>query len=665
MLNKKELLRLASPKNAKAEEYFDAMESLDVVIVFSKKTVAHMRMLLADIFCRNGQLYRVFIHKTCKSKSGYEHTTYNYGTKRWLSSVLLNLRKTEDVGYSWLLYNSSIAYIGRDVACDYFGFKSQKNLLENISHRQYQQVEMRAAQRLKELNRFMKGMPEPNKRQMNWMKSLYYNQMVGFFKGKTVFCENCRKTTVTEHKLKANDTMICPYCKTELHLRSNKYCGGRDGLRNEAFIITKHKGKAVLRHFKVFKFFDEEHNANVGYYEFGRDIIEDKRILKYERDYYGSSWRKGRHNDYDSYMHTSPYKAGYLYRGNFKNAVKDTPIQYSGLEFTDIHEEIKWDMVLQAYYRFPMLESLIKVAGFNKLAINIIEAVDSKIRHYRYNHNVELLNALNPEATTLSGFLGIGRGFLSMVVKENFSLEKLSKFNQILKSGVRFNSEDLMLLSGDIDVNDFVKVCKKTKLSLHKTFRYIEQQKTTINFYIRYIKECEKLGLDVTSSRVNLTRDINSMFKSIYESNNDKNDKQLNLRYQKIYNNALCALNTKISNLNFTVPYSFTDFVIQGSSLEQCICRNNIYFHNVVDQISIMVFISDDNNSLESRFTCEIKYSSNGKFYSATCLGFDNHRYPNEEQKEIISQYIEYVNATLDKKNGKFILRKQPQLASA
>lgn len=68
MLNKKELLKLASPKNAKAEEYFDAMESLDVVIVFSKKTVAHMRMLLADIFCRNGQLYRVFIHKTCKSK---------------------------------------------------------------------------------------------------------------------------------------------------------------------------------------------------------------------------------------------------------------------------------------------------------------------------------------------------------------------------------------------------------------------------------------------------------------------------------------------------------------------------------------------------------------------------------------------------------------------
>ena len=69
---------------------------------------------------------------------------------------------------------------------------------------------------------------------------------------------------------------------------------------------------------------------------------------------------------------------------------------------------------------------------------------------------------------------------------------------------------------------------------------------------------------------------------TISEIQGKNTDKLLNLRYQNIYNNALCALNTKISNLNFTIPYSFTDFVIQGSSLEQGICRNNIYFHNVV-----------------------------------------------------------------------------------
>lgn len=446
MFHKRELLKLEPPKNKKADEYLYAMEKLDVVLVFYKKTVDHMRMLLVDIFCRNGDNYRVFIHKTSSEKGGYEYITYSYSTKRWLTSTFTSMRKANDNGwYQFVVYDRNVAYINREAACKYFNFDSSDQLLSKIDGRLYQTVSHKQWVKYKQLNDFMKGMPEPSKRQLNWMQTLFSDNLVGFIKGKTVFCEKCRKTTATNTVLKSGDKLKCPYCKSTLHLHGTNFRGGRDGIQENAYIITKNKGKAVIRHFKVVKYFSEDHTPNVGCHEFGRDIVEDKKIVKCERDTY-QTWRKGRHNDYDSYYHYSPFCAGYLYRGNYKRAVANTPMQYCGFEFTDKSTEIKWDMVLTAYLRYPMLESLIKVGGFCRLAVDIIETVDSKIRHY-YNPNKKHLDMLNPNATTLSSFLGISKNLLPDIVSKEFTLERLERASKLYKSCYSL-SKEVKIISG-------------------------------------------------------------------------------------------------------------------------------------------------------------------------------------------------------------------------
>ena len=665
MFHKRELLKLEPPKNKKADEYLDAMEKLDVVLVFYKKTVDHMRMLLVDIFCRNGDIYRVFIHKISSEKGGYEYITYSYSTKRWLTSTFTSMRKANDNGwFQFVVYDRNVAYINREDACEYFHFENSDRLLSKIDGRLYQAVSHKQWVKHKQLNDFMKGMPEPSKRQIKWMENLFSDNLVGFIKGKTVFCEKCRKTTTTNTVLKSGDKLKCPYCKSMLHLHGTNFRGGRDGIQENAYIITKHKGKAVIRHFKVVKYFSEDHTTSVGCYEFSRDIVEDKKIVKCERDTY-QTWRKGRHNDYDSYFHYSPFCAGYLYRGNYKRAVANTPMQYCGFEFTDKSTEIKWDMVLTAYLRYPMLESLIKVGGFCRLAVDIIETVDSKIRHY-YNPYKKHLDMLNPNATTLSSFLGISKNLLPDIVSDNFTLERLERASKLYKSCYSLRKEEILMLSATDEAFDFIEASKLAHLSLHKVMRYIKEQNSTVGFYKKYLEECSKLGLDLCSSRVNLTRDLNAMYTKVFSCNQSKENKQLTEDYSKLYSGVLSVLNTQIDTFIFTVPRNFAEFVKQGAEMKQCIARDNSYFKDVIANNSILVFISDKNGDMNSRFTCKLEaYRWNKSICSITCLGYDNKSRPNKKQKQVIAKFEEYVNEVIAYKNNQFILREQPQLASA
>ena len=668
MLNKRILRKLEPPVCKKAEEYFCNVEKLDFVLQFSTHIVDHQRLLFIDIFGKQGDLLRVFIHRTSFKKDEYEYTTFNYSTKNWLSASIQNLRKRDKCGNrDYLFYSKEKAFINAQVAIDYFGFSANSTdcLLFNINNCMLRAETNRLEAKRIKLADYMKGVPNPSNRQRKWMETLFYDEIIGFAKGKSVFCGYCGKTFKTEFALKSKSETQCPCCKAKLLIRSHSYRGGRDGLRRPAYIITKLKGKAILRHFTVTKFFNEKHEGVFDYFEFARDVVNEDELLKCERDYW-YKWRKGRYTDFNNFFHTSPYKYGCLYRGNLKSAIKNTPIQYCGIEFTDKYEEIRWDMYLDAYYKYPMLESLIKIGGFNRLLLDICDAVNAKIRHYRNYPDIKFLEYLKPGATTLSDFLGIQRNHLSDIISNNLSLEEVVNLQRLKNANVKVTKDEIKYLIGERNAVKLISSCEKTKLSVHKVLRYIEQQKSNISFYVRYIEECEKLGLDLTSSRINRTRNLDEMFTKVYDSNQVGVDKKLKDTYSRLYTYNLSKLNVTIDGLCFSVPKSFTDFVKQGTALKHCICRDSSYFKKVVDCRAILVFISDAKNPNKPLFTCEVSNGfCSGELRNSMCNGYDNKTHPNEKQNSVIEKFIKYANNLFTYKDCKIILREQPQLASA
>ena len=137
MLNKRTLRKLEPPICKKAEEYFSNVEKLDFVLQFSTHIVDHQRLLFIDIFGKQGDLLRVFVHRTSAKKDEYEYTTFNYSTKKWLSASIQNLRKRDECGNrDYLLYSKEKAFINSQVAIDYFRFSANSTdcLLFNINN---------------------------------------------------------------------------------------------------------------------------------------------------------------------------------------------------------------------------------------------------------------------------------------------------------------------------------------------------------------------------------------------------------------------------------------------------------------------------------------------------------------------------------------------------
>lgn len=678
MLNKRALRKCPQTSHSKkVAELFNAVDDLDVVLELTVKNYNQKRLCLVDISYKNKPFGRMFIHR---SKDDYEFITLIYATNSWRKSNLFSLNVE---GYRPLDY-CSYAVIFEDTkkVQNYFDINEYQNnhgivrKIDFILRESKESARNKIAEKKdSECQSLFKKLPPLNKSQIEFCSSdaVLFSQKypLGFFdfKKRTIYCTKCKKNHTVDESFvyKKGGQTICPHCKETIFIYST-LCS--PSITCTPYIFSRVGSTPILRHFRVTRKYakgGKEYTVNIT--EFGRDIIMDRKLVKYSNT--NGFWEKGRKNDFDTFYHTSPYQNGCLYRGNLKQVFKNTCLEYCGLSLYPQYTIYKWDWYLRTYFYYPQLEFLLKANLFT-LIEEIVNSKENLLRHSYFPYSV--LDKVYPKAHTLGDFLGCNKNILKKL-NENSTFEDIAFLKYLDSLDESLNVKEFFentlkefknnattfanISANAIDtVNKLMQSARAVNLSTNKLIKYLSAQKQLnsmryenfkdiVNDYYDYITCCKELNYDVNHKRVNQPADLANNHDEAFEFKKAVENATLNNNYKLFYSEVLQHLNNNIDGLQFILPESEKDFIKQGKELHQCVGRGS-YYQNTAERKEIIVCIYKDDVPY---LTLEFK---NGK--NIQLRGMSNHS-PSDQDRVTVDKYVDFVNhMCFTNENGKITL---------
>ena len=587
MINKRILRKIDIPYPENLSELFKDMDEKDAVINFNVVTAERRKLLVVDIFFKNGRHIRSFIHKTSKS---FDYCNL-INDKYWNRTRILNVKVENQDRYNVLMEQyyfdicSSKKFLNKKCASEYLGTEDNgKTILYAIN----------VAEQLI-LEKKYKAEPK--------------NKTAAKIANKVEVAE----LTPTQAK----------WLKEKASTLRNK--------KTWAYFITKVDGAVVLRHFCC------EYNKKSGQY----DYYEPLRTVFYPDKTYGiyqhlvnnftgiTDWYNGA-----SYCVWPYFQKGFIYKGNLKKVLSDTFFKYSGLDA--LNDKMRVDRYLKGYLVYSQFEFLIK-DGFLKL----VDDLASSPSYY---------SKVNTKATNTAEFLKIPKHYLSFLKGKNYGFSVVPFLQELKKLNYsdEIISDLLEMYSGNgFACREFLELAT-LRPTMKKLINYLKKQSILLdksigsvtNLFVDYIGFCKKLNYDINNRGVLFPKDIHRAHDAASEAIIVKKNAKLAKEYEVIRKKLDSINNMVIGEYIFTIPYSIKDFIRQGEALNQCVGKGN-YYQNMAHQCGLIVFVNKVSEPDIPCFTLEIRDGANVQFRGK------NNCSATKDAELAVKHYLRQINRVL------------------
>ena len=581
-------------------ELFADMDDKDAVINFNVVTSERRKILIVDIFFKNGRHIRSFIHKTSKSFD-YCNLVNN---KYWNKTRILHVKVENQNRYNVLLEQY------------YFDFCSSKKFLNIESAQKYLRTNENGQGILFNINS--------------------YEQLV------------LEKEYGAIPKNKTAAKIADKVAVAELTSAQTKWLKGKaSSSRNKkvwAYFIKKVDSTIVLRHFCCE--YDKK-SGEYDYYEPLRTLFyPDKAYCVYQHlvnNFTGrTDWYKGA-----TYCVWHCFQKGFIYKGNLKKVLSDTFFKYSGLEA--LENKIRVDRYLKGYLVYSQFEFLIK-DGFLKL----VDDLASSPCYY---------SKVNTKATNTADFLRIPKHYLSFLKGKNFGFSAVPFLQELKKQNHsdEIISDLLEMHRGNgYACREFLELASTLRPTMKKLINYLKKQSTALDknignvtsLFVDYIGFCKKLKYDINNKGVLFPKDIHKAHDAASEAIIVKKNAKLAKKYEAIRKKVDTINNMVIGEYIFTIPYSLKDFIRQGEYLNQCVGKGN-YYKNMAHQIGLIVFVNNVSEPDTPCFTLGIRDGANVQFRGK------NNSSPTKDAELAVKHYLRQINRVLIFEKNNIIINEE------
>lgn len=479
----------------------------------------------------------------------------------------------------------------------------------------------------------MKLFKKINKQQfINRSKKLIFKDAsyLFFFKdAETAYCNICNQDVSINKKMKHNECVICPNCKTEAVAKD--ICRGHKKLCHVKWSVKyeQREGKLLTRYFRcIWDLSNNYRNQDIEIRELIRVVNDSTSTINYSynKSKYSDIWYWGNYIEEKGFMGREPSvyvrpKSTILYNtyAELQKIVKNTEYKYSGLvEFTETYlgpnRESRYrpyilDFYLSFWRKHKNVELLAKV-GFSNIIMNEMDS------------SFHIVNSILKWDGSLYEMLGIKKyQFKWLLEKKNPSPTDVI----ILRKYPDISEKDYKLLTSIEDYRskyaDFMKAKKYT--TLHKCNRYLESQKSNIVTYLDYLEMTEYLHYDMKKDFNIFPKNLKQMHelriaekKAIKDkleaealaTYNQRLEEYAKINKQELERgNFMDVQNTKfliLGDLFIRLPYNADEIKKEGEALHHCVGN---YINKVTSGETEIFFIRRKSEPDKPFYTLEWK----------------------------------------------------------
>lgn len=445
-----------------------------------------------------------------------------------------------------------------------------------------------------------------------------------YAKGKKLmdgYCTCCKhEVQVTEPKHNAEGT--CPRCKSQVTLKSR----GKRGYINDRStvqILQKISDKElVIRIYKVYCHYYKTEISELNIYEATRIFVNSDSPGKCTEEPYHHSfdcgdltpWKQGYCPVYYVYQQNfSAEVCGHLYHRNLDEVLSGTPWQYSQLKLFYLKEKTQMTTItyLRALTHTPKLEVLFKL-GFYRLTSDLI---------YRDNP-AYLLDCSKKKPHEI---LQVWPEDVNDLRNNHCRTGDLKEYQKYREKGISSKTrEEIYSWLNRYNLrNDHDVLALMSRMTLHKLFRYAEEQLTLLhsrktdqgdtryesmgsilNEYRDYLRMCEQQNYDMKNSFILYPRDLQQTHDRLSARIQAKLDAKQRRSFIAAYRSIVAHLDFEMEGLTIVYPQKPEDIEAEGNSLHHCV---GSYTSRVAEKKCIILFLRQTANPEKSFYTIEVR----------------------------------------------------------
>ena len=435
--------------------------------------------------------------------------------------------------------------------------------------------------------------------------------------------------------------MQCPNCGSECIVkasgRSRKYLIDRadfvyyeKSLKNPEAVVARcfHAWRDYTGNYRNIK---TEYSIKVFYvFELGHSIMFKREWMYKENPEkpYGYEqicfWKK-------SSSIYSPIKGDWSGAcGGIKEAVKDTPFQYSTWDSYDDDTDSNMVKFFDLYSRYPMIEYLTKL-GFENLVKGKLEGLRTyQVINWRGKNLLQVLKLTKQEINEIrANEIDVSFTFLNLLKefkKHNIdlSLQEIAEIHNGYRPALYY-----------CEVFELLSECA----SARKGYNYFQKQvgkehiaslDQAIGTWKDYIEDCKKLDMDLTQDSVVFPRNLYQAHQNTIEQVKIKADKELDKQIRDRIKKLSKQYSFKHEGLIIRPAKSTRELINEGKALHHCVGR---YAQGYAQDDSIILFIRKASAPNKPYFTVEVR-----KNVIVQCRGLRNCS-PDEKVQEFIEVY--------------------------
>lgn len=435
------------------------------------------------------------------------------------------------------------------------------------------------------------------------------------------YCTACRHE-VQVPLPKHNTEGVCPHCKSPVTLKSR---GKRGYINDRCTVQVLQKISAdelVIRIYKVYCDCRKTDTSEKSIYEATRIFVKSDSPGQCREEAYHHSFRCGDITPWKQgycpvyYVYQENYNAevyGHLYHRNLEDVLYGTPWQYSQLKSFYLKEKTQMTTAtyLKALIHYPKLEVLFKL-GFYHLTSDLIYRRDpAALLDCSRRKPHEILRVWSEDVNDLrDNSCGMG---------------ELQEYQKYRKKGISSKTrEEIFSWLNRYDLrNDHDVLALMSRMTLHKLFRYAEEQFTLLHSrktarggmryesmyrildeYQDYLRMCGQQNYDMKSSFVLYPRDLQQAHDRLSARIKAKLNAKQRRSFMAAYRNIMAHLDFELEGMTIVYPQKLEDIEAEGNSLHHCV---GSYTSSVAEKKCIILFLRQTANPEKSFYTIEVR----------------------------------------------------------
>lgn len=361
----------------------------------------------------------------------------------------------------------------------------------------------------------------------------------------------------------------CPHCHTKVKLKHSSHISENSRFNNSEWIVVfeKIENKFVIAEYVIIQKFSKNGDKKYEVKQYNAYIFEtDKRcavLQGYRKNMTSVSfldhwWQKKKCGTIsDATYHIYPYKSDFLKGTTVENSRLDKYIK----EDEELHP-VNYLRLWQARHKVEVLMDI----GLDGLVRHELRGFNTN-RYYTYSVT-QLFSEFNWKEKSPFKITGYNRREMQLIKKFGLSYSDMVKFKELRERGFKLNEENILIAKqwGFSTVTQMLV----QGLKISKTFKYLEKQNKSANYYFDYIDMVKKLELDFENDVVKFPKNLTAKHDELVVMIKWQESKKLVKTFVAL-SQQLSALSYEKDGFYIRVANSESELIAEGKILGHCV----------------------------------------------------------------------------------------------